>query len=153
MSPWLWVASDWYDGRARGSLILWAMGLLFFAGAYATSAVPSTALMTWSFDICSADVLCSTLAFPVNGDYTLFSQMMLAWLARRIDGGVDMVIFYEGCVIPFPFPPASACSDQWLWEMRGAQACDINEEWIEGVGCQCIEGRNCALDCIHLSSS
>lgn len=118
-----------------------------------TPAVPTPALMAWSFAVCNADTLCSAVAFPVNGDFLLFEQLMLSWLARRIDGGVDMVNFYEICSLANPFPPASDCSNQWLWEMRGAQACDINEEWIEGVGCQCIEGRNCALDCIHLSSS
>lgn len=118
-----------------------------------TPAVPSAALMQWSFDICAADTICSAVSFPVNGDFLMFQQMMLAWLARRPDGGVDMVAYYETCVGAFPFPPASSCSDQWLWEMRGAQPCGVNEEWIEDVGCQCIQGRNCALDCIHLSSS
>ena len=131
---------------------LLCMGAVSPAAAI-TSAVPSPALMAWSFSICEADTLCSAISFPVNGDYLLFQQQMLAWLSRRIDGGVDMVSYYEICSALNPFPPASSCSDQWLWELRGAQACDINEEWIEGVGCQCIEGRNCALDCIHLSSS
>jgi len=50
-------------------------------------------------------------------------------------------------------PPVTECSQMWLWQMRDAVVCRVNEEWIEGFGCQCIEGRNCQEDCLALASN
>lgn len=118
--------------------------------ARATGAVPSPALMAWSFSICNADTLCSTLAFPANGDLLVFEQMMLHYMDRRPDDGTDLVAHLEVCALT---PPVTECSEMWLWQMRDAIVCDINEEWIEGHGCQCIEGRNCQEDCLALASN
>jgi hypothetical protein len=106
--------------------------------------------MTWSFSICNADTLCSTLAFPANGDFLVFEQMMLRYLDQRPDDGTDLVAYLETCA---PTPPVTDCSNMWLWQMRDAVVCRVNEEWIEGFGCQCIEGRNCQEDCLALASS
>ena len=115
----------------------------------ATPGVPSPALMAQSFALCQSDTECS-LNFPSGGDLLVFEQMMLSYLSRRADGGIDLVAKLEVCGAV----SGTDCGDMWLYQMRDARLCALNEQWVEGgSGCECISGRNCRDDCIAERSS
>lgn len=166
------AAGGAHAGALSAPLLLLALAVLALAPvAHATPAVlsslvvvPSAEFLLWSFDVCTADPACAA-AFPAGADQTVFDEMMLFFLTGLPAGvAANLTALLEPCaancvIVPLPTncSAGSCCAAQqalWLVIMQQARLCQDTEEWLPDHGCHCIEGRNCAEDCIgQLGSS
>ncbi len=112
--------------------------------------VPSAAFVDWSYTNCQTDPICAE-AIPSGVDPAVFGEMLQSYIDKRQDAGIGIISIIEPCVqLILPGDDGSCASTDcagyqqlWLGMMREAQICAANEEWIEGHGCHCIEGRIC----------
>jgi hypothetical protein len=127
-----------------------ALALLALLAATCQAVVPSAAFVDWSYVNCQADAICAE-AIPSGLDPVIFGEMLQAYIDGRQDAGVGVISLIEPCVQLVPpaddgLCPSTNCAGYqqlWLANMRDARVCGANEEWIEGHGCHCIEGRIC----------
>lgn len=127
-----------------------ALVLLATLCALCQAVVPSAAFVDWSYTNCQADAICAE-AMPSGADPAIFGEMLQYYIDHRQDAGIGIVSLVEPCVQLILPPDDGLCASTdcagyqqlWLGMMREARICEPNEEWIEGHGCHCIEGRIC----------
>lgn len=120
--------------------------LVLILVATAHAAIPSSALIDWSFVNCQTDPICAQ-ALPSGNDPDLFAEMLLEYVSTRHDIGIGILDIVTPCAQPITTPNCTAILALWIGMLREARLCEINEEWIAGQ-CRCIEGFNCYEDCI-----
>jgi len=128
--------------------------VLAFVVATAWAAPPSAAFVLWSRDTCRADAQCAVrFGLPPSNaaiseyDTAHFSEMLTMFVAQQQNDIADVASAVADCVDSPDTPGCSRVQLLWATMLRQAHPCSENEEWVLGVGCECIDGKQCVSDC------